>query len=185
MTLAVLSGVLLALSFPKYGHPAVAFIALTPLYVALSGWSGQPGDLRGVSARRGFLLGLMTGVVHYTGTVYWTSGTVATFGGLSWLVAVPVAGLLVFYMSLYVALASAASAVLIRRFGLAGLLLAPAAWVSAEYARGYFFGGFPWIPLGNSMVTLLPIAQLASVAGRLWRVLVCSRRFTRSSPSGR
>ena len=26
-------------------------------------------------------------------------------------------------------------------------------------------GGFPWIPLGNTMVTLLPIAQLASVVG--------------------
>jgi apolipoprotein N-acyltransferase len=162
---ALLSGALLVLSFPKYGHPAVAFIALTPLYVALSGWTGRPGEFRGVPARRGFFLGLATGVVHYAGTVYWTSGTVATIGGLSWPVAVPVAGLLVLYMSLYVAVASAVSALLIRRFGLAGLLLAPAAWVSAEYARGYLFGGFPWIPLGNSMVTLLPIAQLASVLG--------------------
>jgi len=42
---ALASGVLLALSFPRYGHPAVAFIALVPLYVALSGWSGRPGKL--------------------------------------------------------------------------------------------------------------------------------------------
>ena len=34
-----------------------------------------------------------------------------------------------------------------------------------EYLRGILFGGFPWIPLGNTMVTLLPIAQLASVVG--------------------
>ncbi len=34
-----------------------------------------------------------------------------------------------------------------------------------EYLRGILIGGFPWIPLGNTMVTLLPIAQLASVAG--------------------
>jgi apolipoprotein N-acyltransferase len=156
---------LLALSFPKYGHPAVAFIALTPLYVALSGWTGRPHDIRGVPARRGFTLGLITGIVHYAGTVYWTSGTVATFGGLSWLVAVPVAFLLVLYMSLYLALASAAAAVLIRRFGGAGLLMAPATWVAAEYARAHVFGGFPWIPLGNSIVSLLPLAQLASVFG--------------------
>jgi apolipoprotein N-acyltransferase len=162
---ALLSGALLAFSFPKFRHPAVAFVALTPLYVALSGWTGRAHQFRGVSARRGFMLGLMTGVVHYTGTVYWTSGTVATFGGLPWLVAIPVAFLLVFYMSLYVALSSAAAALLIQRFGAAGLLLAPATWVAAEYARAHIFGGFPWIPLGNAVVTLLPLAQLASVLG--------------------
>ncbi len=104
-------------------------------------------------------------MVHYAGTVYWTSGTVATFGGLSWFVAVPVAFLLVLYMSLYLGLASAAAAVMIRRFGIVGLLMAPACWVAAEYARAHIFGGFPWIPLGNAVVSLLPIAQLASVFG--------------------
>lgn len=156
---------MLALSFPKFGHPAVAFIALTPLYVALSGWSGRPGHLRGVTTRRGFMLGLLTGIVHYAGTVYWTSGTVATFGGLSWFIAVPVAFLLVLYMSLYLALASAAAAVMIRRFGATGLVLAPASWVAAEYARAHILGGFPWIPLGNAVVSLLPIAQVASAFG--------------------
>ena len=118
-----------------------------------------------MSARRGFTLGLITGAVHYAGTVYWTSGTVATFGGLSWFVAVPVAGLLVLYMALYVGLSSAASAVMIQRFGVGGLLMAPLAWVATEYVRAHMFGGFPWIPLGNAVVTLLPIAQLASALG--------------------
>ena len=35
--LALLSGALLALSFPRYGHPAFAWIALVPLLVALHG----------------------------------------------------------------------------------------------------------------------------------------------------
>lgn len=156
---------LLALSFPKYGHPAVAFIALTPLYIALSGWTGDARGCRGVSTRRGFLLGLLTGFIHYMGTVYWTSATVATFGGLSWVIAIPVAALLALYMALFVAASSAASAVLIRRFGAGGVMLAPATWVAAEYARAYLFGGFPWVPLGNAVVTLLPIAQLASLTG--------------------
>src|SRR4051794_23440788 len=36
LSLAALSGVLLALSFPKFGAPACAWLALTPLLVALA-----------------------------------------------------------------------------------------------------------------------------------------------------
>jgi apolipoprotein N-acyltransferase len=147
--------VLLALSFPKYGHPAVAFIALAPLLVAVTR----------VSARRGFTLGLLAGFLHFAGTVYWTGATVSTFGGLPAVVAALVAALLALYMATYVALMAAVTAAVTRRFGLAGLWLAPVAWVGMEYLRGNLFGGFPWIPLGNTMVTLLPIAQLASVLG--------------------
>jgi apolipoprotein N-acyltransferase len=152
---AAVSGVLLALSFPKYGHPAVAFIALVPLLVAL----------RGASTRQGFVLGLISGFIHYAGTVYWTGATVSTFGGLPVIVAVIVAGLLVLYMAAYVAVFGAVTALLIRRFRGAGLWLTPAVWVSLEYLRGLLIGGFPWIPLGNTMVTFLPIAQLASIVG--------------------
>jgi len=158
--------VLLALSFPRYGHPAIAFVALVPLLVALGGWSGRSVALPGVSTRRGFILGLIAGFIHYAGTVYWTGATVSTFGGIPPIVGVLIAGLLALYMAAYVAVFGAITAILIRRFHVIGLWLAPAAWVSMEYARGtYLMGGFPWIPLGNTMVTLLPIAQLASVAG--------------------
>jgi apolipoprotein N-acyltransferase len=133
--------------------------------VALSGWTGPGGKSRVVSTRRGFALGLLTGVVYFAGTLYWISGTVRTFGDLAWPIAIPVAGLLVLYMSLFVGAASSASVVLIRRFGTAGLLASPAAWVATEYLRAHLFGGFPWIPLGNAVVTLLPVAQLASVVG--------------------
>jgi apolipoprotein N-acyltransferase len=160
-----LSGVLLALSFPKYGHPAVAFVALVPLLVAISGWNGSDHVPHGVSARRGFALGLIAGFVHFAGTVYWTGATVSTFGGLPVAVAVFVAGLLALYMALYVAIACAIGGTLTRHFGYRGLLLFPPAWVATEYLRGIVLGGFPWIPLGNTMVTLLPLAQLASVLG--------------------
>lgn len=146
---------LLALSFPRYGHPAVAFIALTPLLMALTR----------VTPRRGFTIGLLAGFIHFAGTVYWTGATVSTFGGLPVVVAALVAALLALYMATYVALMAAATAAVMRRFGVAGLWLAPAAWVGMEYLRGNLFGGFPWIPLGNTMVTLLPIAQVASVLG--------------------
>jgi len=161
---AMLSGVLLALSFPKYGHPAVAFIALVPLLVALSGWNGQR-TLPGVSTRRGFVLGLTAGFIHYAGTVYWTGATVSTFGGLPVIVAYLASGLLALYMAAYVAMFSAVTAILVRRLNVRGLWMAPAVWVTFEYLRGILIGGFPWIPLGNTMVTLLPLAQLASIVG--------------------
>jgi apolipoprotein N-acyltransferase len=145
-----------------------------PLLVALAGGTASharqprvgPGTgWRGVSVQRGFVLGLLTGIVHYAGTVYWTSGTVSTYGGLPVVAGVLVAGVLALYMALFVALFGAAAAVVIRRFGAAGLMITPAAWVAAEYLRGNLFGGFPWIPLGNSVVSLLPLAQMASLVG--------------------
>jgi len=143
----------------------VAFVALVPLWAALTGWHGRPNHLPGQTFSRGFFLGLLTGVVHYAGTVYWTGATVRTFGGLPWPVAIVTALLLVFYMALYTGLAAGLTGRLVRAYGWVGLPLGAAAWVSAEYLRGWLFGGFPWIPLGNSMVTLLPIAQLASAGG--------------------
>lgn len=174
---AALSGVLLALSFPKYGHPAIAFIAIVPLLVAL----------RGVSTRRGFALGLVAGFIHYAGTVYWTGATVSQFGGLPVFVAVLVAGLLALYMATYIAAFGAVTATLTRRFGDTGFWLAPAVWVSMEWLRGVVLGGFPWIPLGNTMVTMLPIAQLASLIGVLglsWFVATLNAGFAIAAISG-
>lgn len=162
---ALTSGVLLALSFPKYGHGAIAFVALVPLLVALSGWHGRAGHYPGLPARRGFGLGLCAGSVHFAGTVYWTGATVQTFGGLPWPVAVFVTGLLVLYMATFVGAMGALTGLVVHRFGVVGVLLGPVAWTALEYLRGHLFGGFPWIPLGNTMITLLPVAQLASLVG--------------------
>ncbi len=73
--------------------------------------------------------------------------------------------LLAAYLALFPALTALITARLVNRAGTRALLLMPAAWVATEFARGYLFGGFPWVPLGNSQVTVLPVAQLASVLG--------------------
>ena len=74
--------------------------------------------------------------MHFAGTVYWTGATVSTFGGLPVVVAVLVAGLLVLYMAAYIAVFGAITAILDPPLSLAGLWLAPAAWVAMEYLRG-------------------------------------------------
>ena len=156
--LAILSGVLLALSFPRYGHPAFAWVALVPLMMALTGRASH-------SPLRAFYLGLASGLLYFIGTIYWTGTVVRQFGGLALPVAVLAMLLLAAYLALFPALTTVITARLIGRLGSAGLLLMPAAWVATEFGRGYLFGGFPWVPLGNSQVTVLPVAQLASVLG--------------------
>ena len=169
--LALVSGALLALSFPRYGHPAFAWIALVPLLVALTGWnartptSGDGRALPGQPPLRAFLLGLASGFVYFAGTLYWTGTVIRTFGGIPLPAAILGVILLALYQGFFPALFALLSSRLIARTGLAGLLFASAAWVATEFFRGVALGGFPWVLLGDSQVTELPVAQLASVVG--------------------
>jgi apolipoprotein N-acyltransferase len=140
-------------------------VALVPLLVALTGWSGRSERLPGQPPLRAFLLGLTTGLVYFVGTIYWTSTVVATFGQLPLPVAILAMLLLAAYLALYPAFTALITAHLLARIGAPALFIAPAAWVATEFLRGYVFGGFPWVPLGNSQVAVLPVAQLASVTG--------------------
>jgi apolipoprotein N-acyltransferase len=126
---------------------------------------GRADRFPGQPPLRAFLLGLVTGIVYFVGTIYWTATVVATFGELATPVAVFAMLLLAAYLALYPAFAALITSYLISRVGGVAVFFAPAAWVATEFLRGYLFGGFPWVPLGNSQVTVLPVAQLASVVG--------------------
>ena len=153
--LAVASGVLLALSFPTFGHPACAWIALTPLMVAL-----QRGTLA-----RAFALGAIAGGVYFAGTIYWTSRVMVVYGGLALWVAVPVNVALVALLALYPALFAVVLRSLVAAYGSRALLAAPFVWVASELARSHLFTGFPWVLLGYSQLPVIPVAQFASVFG--------------------
>ena len=137
-------------------------MALAPLIVAVLAGAAGGGPVR---ARRAFLLGLLAGLVYFAGTVYWTSGVMARFGGIALPLAASIAGLLVAYLALFPAFFALVLHLLVARSGRSWLWLAPAVWVATEYGRLAIFGGFPWVLLGYSQVTVLPIAQLASVTG--------------------
>jgi len=155
--LALLSGALLALSFPKFGHPAFGWIALAPLLVALGH--------RPQTSRRAFSLGLLTGAVYFAGTLYWFVETMTTFGGLSMPLAIFVAAMGIAYLALYPAAFAVIQARLVRSMGKPAVLLAPAVWVATEMARTYAPLDFPWELLGYSQARVLPVAQIASVVG--------------------
>jgi len=54
---------------------------------------------------------------------------------------------------------------IVMAYGRPALLAAPVVWVATELGRTYIISGFPWVLLGYSQVTVLPIAQLASLFG--------------------
>ncbi len=135
-------------------------MALTPLLVALV------RSRRAPRTRSAFLLGLTTGAVYFSGTLYWLVETMTTFGGLPAPIAILAAALLVAYLSLF----PAAFAVIVSRLSASmgvpvAIACAAPAWVATELGRQYVWDGFPWALLGYSQVSVLPIAQLASVTG--------------------
>jgi len=157
--LAVASGVLLALSFPKFGHPAVAWIALTPLLIALASPASR------VSMLRAFGLGLVTGAVYLGGALYWLSAVMARYGGINTAGSVVITAIFVAYLALYPALFAVVMRRLSVAFGVMALSAVPFVWTATELGRMYVFTGFPWVLLGYSQATFLPIAQAASIAG--------------------
>jgi len=87
------------------------------------------------------------------------------YGNVQTWLAVPINAALVAYLALFPAL----FALILRRLTIAhgpnALLVAPFVWAATELGRTHLFGGFPWVLLGYSQVTVLPIAQIASLCG--------------------
>jgi apolipoprotein N-acyltransferase len=150
--LAIASGILLALSFPKFGHGLVAWFALVPLFVALAGAR---------STGHGFRLGYLTGAVSSLGIVYWTSLVVVQYGGLSMPMGIAVMVLLCLALALFPCLLGWVVAFWARTWGPAALLAAPVAWVGMEILRAHTLFNFAWCLLGYSQHAHLPMIQVA------------------------
>jgi len=150
--LAVLSGALLALSFPKFGSGVVAWVALAPLLVALAESRGGLDSFR---------LGYITGALSSLGIVYWTALVVVQYGGLSLPVGIGVMGLLCLALALFPSLFAWMVGTWHGAFGPRALLAAPVAWVATEILRAHTFFNFSWCLLGYSQHANLPVIQVA------------------------
>jgi len=150
--LAALSGGLLALSFPKFGHGAVAWVALAPLLVALAESHGGLDSFR---------LGYITGALSSIGIVYWTALVVVQYGGLSLPVGVAIMTLLCLALALFPSLFAWLIGTWRQALGPRALLLAPVAWVATEILRSHTLFNFSWCLLGYSQHANLPFIQIA------------------------
>lgn len=155
LALAVLSGLLLAASFPSLGYSFLAWFALVPLLFSLKDQSIQAG----------LLLSFLFGLVFFCCTVYWVTDSINMYGHIPLLPASLITLLLSVVLALFLA-PFGATVVHVRttRPGIA-FLAAPAVWVMMEFARTHLFSGFPWALAGYSQYRTLPVIQVADLSG--------------------
>src|SRR5262249_23695258 len=106
-----------------------------------------------------------TGLVSFTGTLYWITRVMVVYGGVQTWLAVPINIALIAYLALFPAIFALVMRRLTIAHGAGVLMAAPLVWVATELGRTHILTGFPWVLLGYSQVTVLSIAQLASVFG--------------------
>jgi apolipoprotein N-acyltransferase len=162
-----LAGLVLPLSFAPFNLFPAAPLSMAALFFV---WTRVP-------ARRGFLCGWLFGLAYFGFGVFWIHESFQ-FSHIAMGWALAITGLLVMFLALYPAIVGYAVCRLGDR-GSAGqryrlLLLMPAAWVLAEWVRGWFFTGFTWLQLGYSQVGhplqgLLPVGGIYAVS---WAVAI-------------
>ena len=154
LTLAVLSGLLLILSFPKYGSGIVAWAALIPLFFAL----------KDTTPREALKTGFLTGFVAHTGILYWIVYVVVQYGYLPVYVGIAAMLLLSAFLSLYTA-CFAMGVVFLKDKGIRLWISAPPLWTLLEFMRAHLLTGFPWENLAYSQYLYARVIQIADITG--------------------
>ena len=155
--LSIASGLLLALSFPRFSLDFLAWVAVAPLLLALD---------RAARPRQAVLRGYLSGLVFFAATHGWVRIAMVEYGGLGTLTAVGVhlafAALLAVYLGLFGGLAW----LLLRHIPAKHILWGlPALWVGVELLRSHALTGLPFLLLGYALAGHLLLAQLARFGG--------------------
>ncbi len=146
--LAVLSGLLLILSYPRFDVSFLAWVGLVPLLLAL----------RAQSLLRSFRLSFLTGICFAMGHFYWITYLVS-FQAADFL-------LLGLYLGTCIGVFGLCVTFLSRRTTTPLIVLVPLLWVAIEYFRSHFtFLGLPWGLLGHTQYRSIPLIQIAAVTG--------------------
>jgi apolipoprotein N-acyltransferase len=170
LPLAILSGLVLAMAFPKFGIAGFAWIA--------------PGLILATAlGRRGwatFRIGYLAGMAHYLGSLYWLLNIPVTgFPILGW---IALAAFLSLFPATWVWLSLRSLAItrdvssdwlaaareiskLTWAQRMSWALRSAATWVALEMILARIFGGFPWNLLGDSQYRIIPLIQFVSFTG--------------------
>ena len=152
---ALLTAILLILTFPRFNLVWCAPVAMAPLLVAVA---------REPRPWRRFLLGEIAGVAYWFGVCYWIQGVLANYGGLTTALAWLAFLLFCLIKALHMGVFAMLAGILMRRWWAAPAVAT--LWVAVEATHGSL--GFAWLALGNAGIDMgLPmrLAPYTSVYG--------------------
>ncbi|UCC38495.1 MAG: apolipoprotein N-acyltransferase [Candidatus Aminicenantes bacterium] len=153
--LAVLSGTLTALSFPKFNLSFLAWISFIPLLFIII--NKKPGQ--------SFLLGIIAGISFNAILIYWIPAVPAHYGSLSFGFSLLIYFVFILFLALFWAFFCLLFSKIYQTFPKSFFILAPFLWISFEYILTYFLTGFPWGLLGYSQYKNIYFIQLAAITG--------------------
>ena len=151
--LAVLSALLLFLSFPNLNLFPCAWVAIVPFFIALT---------RATDWKSAFWIGYLTGFLFFAGLLpaiiilYPYANIFATMVGYL---------LLVGYTALYFAVFAVLMRFVPRHSSVLFSLSAACIWTALEWVRSWMLTGFPWGSIGYSQWNNLLGIQIASLVG--------------------
>ncbi|MBI5847603.1 MAG: apolipoprotein N-acyltransferase [Nitrospirae bacterium] len=152
---ALISGILLVLSFPRFDLFGLAWISFVPLLFSL--WKKDWRD--------SFVSGFIFGMAYFFGTLYWVYHSINHFGGVPFFASIIIVLFLSAYLSLFPAFFSLLFSQVYRKTRLPALFIAPVLWVCMEYIRSYALTGFPWASVGYSQYRFLSLIQISDITG--------------------
>ena len=152
---AVVSALLLILSFPPFELSFLAWIALAPLLKVIAG---------GVTTRRALWLGWLAGFEFTFFAENWIAHSMTHFGQMLTSIAYAVAMVFAAILAIFPAIFAAALAKLTRKFGWQALAFAPVVWVATEWLRP-IVTGVTWNALGVSQARHFRVASLSRLGG--------------------
>ncbi len=155
--LAVLSGVLTAVSYPDFSLGLLVFVAPVPLVLAVA-WAARD--------REALLLGWIAVSITWLINVPWVIPVMSKFGGLPY----PVGVAIYIAMAMWLGVFGAIFGWLVYRLaprgaGLFVWLSIPPAFIAVEYARTWLFSGFPWHLASEALIDTPELAMPARWIG--------------------
>ncbi len=157
------------LSLPPYGYGILAVPAFIAVLYAL------PGEKPG----RASAIGWAGGSAWHFVTLWWLIPTLVRYGNIAEPLALALVLGMCAVLGLYMAGFLGTLAIVIKRWGQGGLLVAPFLWVLWEWLQGHLFTGFPWWGPGYAMSlypAFLQSTRLFGVLGLSFLVLLSGGR---------
>jgi apolipoprotein N-acyltransferase len=153
--LALSSGILTALSFPKFSLSFLIWISFIPLFFILYK----------KNLKKAFFIGFIAGFSYYALLIYWIPSVPAHYGNVPYVLSFLIFILFVSILALFWSAFSWVFAFFSSFSPKLGFILVPFIWISLEYILTYFLTGFPWCLIGYAQYKNLYLIQIASITG--------------------